>query len=889
MPKHQLEWHNLKEQQVLKEVDSNIRGLDDKEIKKRVKTFGYNILVQKKSLTAWKIFAGQFKSALVYVLLIGAVISFLFKEVVDAYVIILAVVLNVIIGFLQEYKANNSLEKLSQVIKQQAVVRRDNRQQIIDAKFLLPGDIVILRAGDKVSADIRLLDSTNLSISEAALTGESWPIKKITTALAIGTVLAERKNMAYMGTVISEGRGEGVVIGIGLSTELGKIAKLLNEVENDLTPLQVKLDKFAKTITTIIVSVAFVVMLLGLLQGYHWVEIFTVAVALAVSAIPEGLLISLTVILTVGMQRILKNNGLVRQLVSAETLGATTVICADKTGTLTEGEMRVTELLSMKRHIDFQAQTIREIKWDKDMSLLTDIAILCNDAVVQNPDDPNKHWEIFGTPTEKALLLFGMTYSDYHLLQKKTRLEEIPFDSQYKFMVTRHAHDAEKDIIYVKGAPEIIIPSATKHTDNGQVVSQDDRSRKIWHEKVEHLSKRGLRVLAAAYRLVPKNYPLDINVKKELSNLTMVGLWGLIDPIRPEMSETFEQTRKADIKTVMITGDSKFTAFHIAQSLKLATANDQVVTGDELAKMSDQQLNDRVEQIKVYARVTPSDKLRIIQAWKARGEVVAMTGDGVNDAPALKAADVGVTVSSASDIAKEVADLVLLDNNFKTIVLSIKEGRLIFANLKKVILYLLSDSFVKITIIATAMFLGYPLPILTTHILWIKLITDGLPSLALTMEPEDEDIMEHREPPGNLLLDFEGKFLILIISILYALGSLSLFYFFWKSTGDLALARTITFVSSGIGTLLYVYSVKNLDKNIFESNPFKNKYLNIAVIIGILLQLVAVYLPFLNHFIKTVPLNWWHWQAIILMTVVLFILLELIKLVFIRYNKRHSK
>ncbi len=889
MSKHQVEWHNLKEQQVLKELDSNSRGLEDKEIKKRVKVYGYNILAQKKSLPAWKIFIRQFRSALVYVLLIGAVISFLFKESVDAYVIILAVFLNVVIGFLQEYKANNSLEKLSQVIKQQTVVRRNNRQQMLDAKFLVPGDIVILRAGDKVAADIRLLDVTNLSIAEAALTGESWPIKKNIVTLPLGTVLAERSNMAYMGTVVSEGRGEGVVVATGLQTELGKIAKLLNDVDNDLTPLQIKLDKFAKTITSIIVAVAFVVMLLGLLQGYPWAQIFTVSVALAVSAIPEGLLISLTVILTVGMQRILKNNGLVRQLVSAETLGGTTVICADKTGTLTEGEMRVTELLSFKRHIDFQAQQIREIQWDKDMSLLVDIASLCNDAVVQNPDDPNKKWEIFGTPTEKALLWFAMTYGDYNAQTKKTRLEEIPFDSQYKFMITRHAYNSDKDIIYIKGAPEIIMPSTVKYTDNGQILKQDQHTRKIWHEKLDHLSRRGLRVLAAAYRLVPKDYPLDISVTKELTDLVMVGLWGLSDPIRPEMLETLELTKKADIKTVMITGDSKFTAFHIAQSLKLATENDQVVTGEELVKMSDQQLHDRVEQIKVYARVTPSDKLRIIQAWKSRGQVVAMTGDGVNDAPALKAADVGVTVSTGSDIAKEVSDLILLDNNFKTIVMAIKEGRLIFANLKKVILYLLSDSFAEITIIATAMLLGYPLPILTTHILWINLITDGLPSLALTQEPEDRDIMEHREAPGNALLDFEGKSLIFAISILTTLGSLGLYYYFWQSTGDLAVARTIAFASLGTSTLLYVYSIKNLAKSILRSNPFKNYLLNIAVVIGLLLQLAAVYMPFLNHFIKTVPLSWSHWQAILWMTVVLFVLLELMKLVFIRYNRRHSK
>lgn len=886
MVKNQSEWHKLKTSQLLAQLKTNDQGLDEAEAKKRLKSHGYNVLLAKKSLPAWKILTFQFKSALVYILLIGSVISFLFKEVVDGYVILLAVFLNVVIGFIQEYKANNSLEKLSQVIKQQAVVKRGGHRQKIDAKYLVPGDIIILQAGDKVAADARLLQASYLSTNESALTGESWPVKKAEEILPLGTVLAERKNMIYMGTVVTEGRGEAVVVATGQQTELGQIAGLLSDINNDLTPLQVKLNKFAKSISVIIITVALVVALLGLLEGYHWAQIFIVAVALAVSAIPEGLLISLTVILTIGMQRILKNNGLVRQLVSAETLGATTVICADKTGTLTEGEMRVTQLATYHRHIDFQAQAIREIVWDKDMNQMIEVAAWCNDAVVQNPEDPDKNWQIFGTPTERALMFFALTYGGQSWSQKKVRLEEIPFDSEYKFMVTRHSFDQEKDIIYIKGAPEKIIPKANKYSHKGQVLSQTAESSKIWHEKMEYLTRHGLRALAAAYKLVPKKYPLDIAIKKELNEVVLLGLWGLSDPIRPEMADTLEQTRKAGIKTVMITGDNKSTAFHIAQSLKLVDESDQVVTGEELNKMSDHKLAEKVEQIKVYARVTPADKLRIIQAWKSRQQVVAMTGDGVNDAPALKAADVGVTVSTGSDIAKEVADLVLLDNNFQTIVMAIKEGRVIFANLKKVILYLLSDSFSELTIIATAMLLGYPLPILTTHILWINLITDGLPSLALTAEPEDPDIMAKRERYGNVLLDYEGKFLIFIISILTTLGSLSLYYFFWQSTGDLSLARTIAFASLGVSTLLYVYSIKNLEKNILGSNPFKNKYLNIAVIIGLFLQIVAVYVPFLNYYIKTVPLSVWHWLAIGLMTTVLFICLELIKLVFIRWRMR---
>jgi len=883
------DWHSLTTDQVLKKLNTDGRGLSSQEAKKRLQKFGLNELVKAQKFSLGRLFISQFKSALVYVLLVAGGISLFFGEFIDAYVIFAAVLINVVVGFIQEYKANQSLEKLNKVVLKESLVWRDGVETKIESKQLVPGDKILLVAGNRIPADARILSLNSFEVNEATLTGESWPVKKSTNVLAVGTVLAERKNMLFMGTLVVEGRAEAVIIGTGVNTEMGQITLMLKETEDEKTPLQKKLDSFAKNITKIVVAIAAALFIFGIIKNHDWAEMFTIAVAVAVSAIPEGLVISMTMILTVGMQRILKNNGLVRRLVSAETLGSTTVICTDKTGTLTEGEMAVTQIVTASHSFDFKAQSFKDIEFDDELRLMLELGFLSNDSVVQNIDDDIDDWIVLGSPTEKALLLFSAAHPQIKKLHNTyKRLQELPFDSLRKFMITRHNYDKDHDIIFVKGAPEKILSFSDKYLSSKHEEKMTKAKHKYFDDHWQLLSKNGLRVLAGGFKIVPKNFKDIESCREAPFGFTIVGIWGLSDPLRPEAKNTLLQTLKAGINTVIITGDNKFTAKTIAKELGIVVNDNSVVTGEELLKMTDEELSKRITDIKVYARVTPADKLRIIKAWQSKGEVVSMTGDGVNDAPALKAADIGVAVSSGSDVAKETADLVLLDNNFETIVMAVKQGRVIFANIRKVILYLLSDAFSEIFIIVVSIILGFPLPILAVQILWVNLVDDGFPALSLTMEPEDEEVMNQKPKKINSLLDFESKFMIFVISLITGISSLFLFWFFWKQTGNVDLARTVSFTTLALSTLFYVFSIKNLEHNFFRGHPFQNKYLNGAVILGVLAQLVAVYAPLFNNLLRTVPLGMQEWVYIISTIFVVMIIIELVKVLFITFRRKND-
>ena len=886
MSKNDITWHNLNSAKVFKLLNSSPKGLNHSEAKKSLDKIGFNTLASADKFSVATLFFSQFKSALVYVLVIAGIISIIFGEYIDAYVIFAAVMINVVVGFVQEFKANKSLEKLNKIVKKEILVLRDGQKNKIEAKYLVPGDIIILESGNRIPADARLIEINDFEVNEATLTGESWPVKKSLEILDVGTVLAERNNMVFMGTLVVEGRAQAMVVSTGFATEMGKITVMLKETKEEKTPLQQKLDDFAKSITKIIVFISLLLFIFGLLKGYSWVEMFTLAVAVTVSAIPEGLVISMTMILTVGMQRILKHKGLVRRLVSAETLGSTTVICTDKTGTLTEGEMRVTSVVTNKIQFDLSAGSLRDLESNNELKYIIQIAFFCNDAIVQNPNASGEDWVVIGSPTEKALMIFGANNPNISEEQKKMkRLGEIPFDHQRKFMMTRYHHNSEYDIVFIKGAPERVLSYASQYLHDDKAVKMSNTKEVYFDTQWQALSKQGLRVLAGAYKLVPKNYNLD-DLKDSPRDFVFVGIWGLSDPLRKEAKRSLQDTLSAGINTVIITGDNKFTARSIAKDLGLSFEDDSVITGDELLKMTDEELNKRVRNIKVYARVSPSDKLRIIKAWQSKGEIVSMTGDGVNDAPALKAADIGVAVSSGSDVAKETADLVLLDNNFETIVMAIKEGRVIFDNLRKVILYLLSNGLSEVIILVGGMVLQLPLPLLAAQILWVNLISDGFPALSLTMEPEDEDIMNRKPRKQNSLLDFKGKFLIILISLVTGFSNLWLFCYVYKSTGDEELARTVTFTALGLNTLFYVFSIKNLEKNILNSKPFKNKYLNGAVLVGIIVQVLAIYLPVLNKFLHTVPLGIKEWQLVLAAVVGVVVLIEIVKMIFIYFQRR---
>jgi len=884
-------WHNLTVQQTLRELKSSVLGLTNVEVNKLKIKFGENILPHKKPLSKLEIVINQFKSVLSYVLIIAGLISLGLGEVIDAGVIFTAVFINVIVGYIQENKAHNALEKLRQLVSPKAKVIREGVEQLISAKELAPGDIIVVEPGDKIPADARLIEGQDLETIEAALTGEPQTVEKGAEILAQGTILAERSNMLYMGTAVSRGRGKAVVVGTGLQTQLGKIAQLVRDVKEEPTPLQKKLNRFSRNLSIFILCLSAVLFFTGILRGNDILVMFNTAVAVAVAAIPEGLVVAVTVILAIGMQRILKKQALVRKLVAAETLGSTTVICTDKTGTLTEGEMRVVEIVTSSQKIEVMTGLPQATKVGLEEAIsLIECGLICNDAAVQQTGADLRDWQVLGSGTERALVLagaqMGVNYTE--VLTKHPRLDEILFDSSIKYMATLNA-GGPNNIIFFKGAPELILNAATKVLVSNHEEKIYQSGRKELKDKYEKLSKAGLRVLALGYKNIDKTIVKLIGLDEVLSEIVLIGFVGIKDPLRPDVKETLAATAASGLRTVIITGDNKLTARSIAKELALAIDDENILEGEQLAKMDDQELEKQVKKIKIYARVTPQDKLRIVQAWQKRGEVVAMTGDGINDAPALKRADIGIALGSGTDVAKETASLVLLNNHFKTILAAVEQGRIIYDNIKKVVLYLLSDSFSEIIIIFGSLLTGLPLPLWPTQILWINLVTDGLPNVALTVEPGETEVMRESPQERNKpILDPERRLLIGTISLITGITSLGLFYYFWKIIGNLDLARSVVFAALGIDSLLYVFSCRTLRHSIFHYHFFKNRYLLLAVLAGAILQVSAFYVPILQKILKTVPLGWSEWSIILAVNAFVILVIEVIKFIFIARHKAHS-
>ncbi|MDD5567169.1 MAG: HAD-IC family P-type ATPase [Patescibacteria group bacterium] len=888
-------WYNLALPKVFDLLKTRKTGLTNREVSLRQKQHGLNILPEGKKVTGLIVFLRQFKNSLVYILLVAAGISLLLEDLVDMYVILAAVFLNVIVGFFQERRAMKAMEKLRQIVKFQTIVVRDNEDKLVEVKELVPGDLVVLRPGDKIPADLRLIEASNLRINEARLTGEANPVTKTTQILGPDLVLADRVNMAFMGTIVIGGTGAGIVCETGLRTELGQIAKLIKETKEEQTPLQTKLDSLSRLIGGFILIVSLAILAIGLLVGHSFLEMFTTSVALAVAAVPEGLAVGVTVVLAIGMQRVLKKNALVRKLVAAETLGSTTVICTDKTGTLTEGEMRVVRVITNNHdleagHDKFKTH-LQETGDQSSFLRALKIGVLSNDAIIENEYSDLKDWVILGNPTEKALILAGsqIGLNRRNLEKIQPRLDTIPFNSDRKMMMTLHRDTKVHNIVYLKGAPEKILEMSSLIDIEGKLHHFLPHQRERIRRRYEHLSNKGLRIIALAFKFVPLEMKKLQESPALYENFAFVGLMGIKDPLRQEAKETIALCQRAGISTVMITGDHRLTAQAIAQELGLPARAENILDGDGLGKMNNTELQKRVRNISVYARVTPRDKLRIVDAWQAAGEVVAMTGDGVNDAPALRAADIGVAVGSGTDIAKETANLVILDNNFKTIVAAVKQGRVIFENIRKIVLYLMSDSFSEVIIIAGALFLGIPLPLLAAQILWINLVGDGLPNMALTVEPEEKHIMDERPIRRQAsILDTEMKTLIGTISAVTGIVTLGLFYYFWKTTDDLNLARTMAFTSVGIDSLIYVFSCRSLRVSIFKQNPFSNPWLIIAVLGGMLLQFAAVYLGPIQKVLQTVPLTLEHWLIIGAAVVFVVLFIELLKYLFLQQKKVYA-
>jgi Ca2+-transporting ATPase len=876
-------WHNLSLDKTFSLLKTSSHGLTIEEVKSRRTESGFNILPNKKKLGILFIFLSQFKSPLIYILILAAVVSSFFGKPIDTMVILAAVAVNTVVGFFQENKAQNSLQKLRQAVIVRTRVRRENFEQEIDAVELVPGDIIILESGDKIPADARILLAKNVQVNEAALTGEAWEVEKINRVLDKEITLADRTNMFYMGTVLTAGRAEAVVVHIGLNTEIGKIAKLLQSVEDEQTPLQQRMERLSKQIGIGVLFIVLFLITFGLVLRYSFFEMFEIGVAVAVSAIPEGMVVALTVVLAIGMQKILKKKGLVRQLVAAEALGSTTVICTDKTGTLTTGEMQVTEIITH----DFYFNAIDGISVDQakegldDILAVLKIGVLCNEAVVEHADEQLQKIKIFGNMTERALLLAGMNFGlSKQILQKDyPEIDIVPFDSEKKYMATLHTSD-DKIEMFVKGAPEMILERSAYYLGHSKKKLMTESQRKIFIEKFEKLSSQGLRILAVANKNLPKDV---VHIQEtDLADLVFVGLIGMKDPIREGVKDTIALCKQAGVKVIMITGDYKLTARAIAEEIGLHTAKENIITGLELKELSDKDFYKRASGIEVYARVTPVDKLRIIKAWQHRGAVVAMTGDGVNDAPALKKADIGVAMGGGTEVAKGASDLVIVDNSFSTIVAAIEQGRVIYDNIRKVVLYLLSNSMAEVLIITFALLVGWPLPLLATQILWINIVNDGLPAMALTLDPEDPRVM--KEKPRSInesILDSQNKFLIFFISVISAVSTLVVFYYFWLHTSDVTLARTTAFSALAVSTLMYVFSCRSLRQSFYSSVQIKNWYLVGGVIISFLLQLMAVYIPFFQNAFGTVPLGIAEWLAVFMQGFFIIAVVELVKGIYI--------
>lgn len=848
-------WHELSREQVLRNLDSSAKGLSEKTINNRLKKYGLNELPKKPPAAWFVILLEQFKSPFMYILLFAAGVSLFFSDYVDAGVIVAAIVLNTIVGFIQEYKASRALAELRSMVRPEVLVMRGGRKKVIEASQVVPGDILVLEAGDRVAADARLIRENTLEVNEAALTGESLPIEKQVELLDRGTLLADRNNMVYAGTEVSNGRALAVVVATGVKTELGQIAEMVKETKDEETPLQVQLRRLAKILTVIFVSVALLIFVVGVLGGRSIFEMFLTSVALAVAAVPEGLLVAVTVILAIGMQRILRHKALVRRLIATETLGSVSVICTDKTGTITEARMKATELVG------------------EDKELARKIAALCNNATVNDED-------VIGSPTEAALmrLVLETGSSKSELEELHPRLAEIPFDSAHKYMVTLNKWGEGKRAVLVKGAPEKIIRMCKQ--------PEDDLLKRA-HE----MSAKGLRVLAVAYKEIGQEWPVEQaeeRLSKELSEMEFVGFFGLKDPIRPDAKETITKAALAGVRTVIITGDHPDTALAIAKEAGLDTNKERTVIGSRLDQLSDEELQKKVKDIDVYARVEPAHKVRIVNAWKKHDEVVSMTGDGVNDAPALKAADIGVALGTGTEVAKSTSEIVLLNNALTTIVKAIEQGRVIYDNIRKVTMYLLVDSFTEIVLIGTAVMLGLPLPLMAAQILWINLITDGFPSLALTLEPGEKDVMKEPPRPRNEpVLNKEMKVLIFIIGILTDIGIMGIFLYLLNMSHDIEYVRSIIFTAVAIDSLIYVFAIKSFRHSIFKTNIFNNKWLIFGVIAGLGLQIMAVTVPFFQSIFEITHLHLYDWLLLISIGCVKLISIEIVKWFFIA--RHHHK
>lgn len=886
-------WFSKSNEEVLSEFNVTLSsGLTSEEARNRLDKYGMNRLKGKPKKSIVSLFFAQLKDMLIYVLLGAAVITIFIGEYVDAIIILLVVLLNAVIGVVQESKAEKAVEALQKMTTPRSLVRRNGELKEINSEEVVPGDILVLDAGRYIPADLRLLESANLQIEESALTGESVPSNKDAKDIYSDpkTPIGDQSNMAFMSTLVTYGRGEGIVIATAMETEIGKIAKILDEDNDEMTPLQKRMDELGKTLGYLAMGICALIFIIAIIQKRDLFEMLLTAISLAVAAIPEGLAAIVAIVLALGVTRMSKINAIVKKLPSVETLGSVNIICSDKTGTLTQNKMTVVKHYTLHNLKDVSGTATGLIASNDETDLIKSL-VLCSDATYENEQGT-------GDPTEVALIILGNKYdlTRIKLNAAHKRVSENPFDSDRKLMSTLNV---EKDgyRVHTKGAIDNLLKISSHALVDGKLIPLTEELKADYLKITEVMSDDALRVLGVAY----KDTDSIIDPKEMEKDLIIIGLVGMIDPPRLEVKDSIREARNAGITPIMITGDHKNTAVAIAKELGIADSITQSLTGAEIDEISDEEFSSQINNYKVFARVSPEHKVKIVRAFKAHGNIVSMTGDGVNDAPSLKYADIGVAMGiTGTDVAKGASDMILTDDNFTTIVHAIEEGRNIYNNIKKAVIFLLSCNLGEVITIFLSILFYWPIPLLPTQILWINLITDSLPAIALGMDPGDKDVMKKkpRNPKESFFARGAGLRAVIGGTLIGALTLLA-FYFGLAERGyslsssnipdeALAYARTMSFVVLAGSQLFYSLSMRNSSKSIFQIGLFSNKFLIGAIIIGFLLQFSVISIPFLANAFKVHNLPLSDWVIVIVFALIPLIVNEIIK-IFMRISEKQDK